>query len=204
MLTRPAKLIISFSLSILAIVLFLIFKGEQRKKCMYAMLLCTVGDVFMVNTFNLGSFNTYIGAAFFMAAHVIYGLCFLQSSKAKNYKIANKGFVIGIIISGLAAIVLGILAFTIPSEPQIVMYMLILIYLSIIAFNLVSQFSYAVAEGKIRKLLIVAMSLFLISDFVIFLSMLYITPEYNDFVWATYAPAQLLIILFNSNFQKSL
>ena len=40
------------------------------------------------------------------------------------------------------------------------------------------------------------MALFLLSDFVIFLNMLAVTPAHNDFVWATYIPAQLLILLF--------
>ena len=49
---------------------------------------------------------------------------------------------------------------------------------------------------------ITAVILYLISDFTVFLPMLTLCREYNDFVWATYIPAQLLIILFNDDFGK--
>lgn len=203
MLPRIAKIIISLSLSLLSVVLYFALKGEERKRCMYAMLLCTVGDFFMVNFFPIGEMSTYIGAAFFMIGHVIYGLAFIKASKRKNYVIFNKAMKLGIASVILCTIVLGILAFVVPETPQIVMYCLILVYIAVIAFNLASQFSYAYSEKGTRYFLIVAMSLFFVSDFVIFLNMLSITPAYNDFVWATYIPAQLLIILFNQELKHS-
>ena len=54
MLPRIAKVIISIALSISAIILYLALGGEERKKCMIGMIVCTLGDLFMVNLFGLG------------------------------------------------------------------------------------------------------------------------------------------------------
>ena len=199
MLPRTAKIIISILLSLASAVLLLVFKGKERRQCMLAMILCTVGDLFMVDAFRMGDSSTYPGAAFFMLGHVVYGLCFLKASKRKGYLFRNQGFWAGGIFVAASAVLLGVLAFAIPEKPQTVMYFLILIYLAVIGFNLSAQFSYAFSEKGSRWMLAAAMSLFLISDFVIFLNMLDITPAHNDFVWATYIPAQALILLFNQD-----
>ena len=196
MLPRIAKVIISILLSALSVVLYLRLRGKERKSCMLAMLLCTVGDLFMVNLFGLGDVSTYPGAAFFMAGHVVYGLGFLKESNRKGYVFRNRGFWLGTGLVIAAAVLLGALAFTIPEEPQTLMYFLILIYLAVIGFNLACQFSYAHSEMGSRVWIAVGMALFLLSDLVIFLNMLAVTPAHNDFVWATYIPAQLLILLF--------
>ena len=196
MLPKTAKVIISVLLSILSVVLFCTLRGRERKSCMWAMLLCTVGDLFMVDLFGLGSASTYPGAALFMAGHIVYGLGFLRAAKAKGEPLCNTGFRIGLLLVFAAAVVLGVLAFAVPEAPQTLMYFLILIYLAVIGFNLVCQFSCAWAERGSRWLIAVGMALFLLSDFVIFLNMLDVTPAHNDFVWATYIPAQLLILLF--------
>lgn len=202
MLPRMAKVIISIGISVMAIILYLVLGGEERKKCMIGMITCTIGDLFMVNLFGLGDVSTYPGAGLFMLGHIIYALGFIKASKRKGYSFFNNGFKIGVGLTVLSAIVLGYLAFTIPEVPQTVMYFLILIYVAVIGFNLATQFSYGVSEKGSRYWLIVAMALFLISDFTIFLNMLDITPAHNDFVWATYIPAQILIVLFNQDLKK--
>lgn len=203
MTTREIKVCISIMLSITAIILYLLLKGEERKKAMIAMISCTFGDIFMVDIFGLGDASTYPGAAFFMLGHIIYGFTFIKASKRKNYVINNVGFKTGISFVVILTILLAILAFTIPEEKEIVMFFLILIYIIVIGFNLVCQFSYATNEKGCRYMLILGMTLFIISDFVIFLNMLNVTMAHNDLVWATYIPAQALIILFNQDLRKT-
>lgn len=202
MLSRTAKIVISILLSCLSVGLYVGLRGKERKVSMIAMILCTLGDLFMVNAFGLGDVSTYPGAAFFMIAHVVYAVGFIKASKRKSYKMANKGFYGGLILVVVSAIGLGVMAFGIE-KPQTVMFFLILIYYAIIGFNLVCQFSYACNEKGSRYMLIVAMTLFLVSDFTIFLNMLDVMPAHNDFVWFTYIPAQLLIVLFNSDLKKA-
>lgn len=202
MTTKIIKVIISACLSLGAVILYLTLGGEERKKCMIGMIACTLGDIFMVDLFRIGDVSTYPGAGLFMLGHVIYALGFIKATKRKGYKYFNKGFKFGLGLTLFSAVLLGILAFTIPEVPQTIMYFLILVYVAVIGFNLVSQFSYASNEKGGRYWLIAAMFLFLLSDFVIFLSMLDVTVEHNFIVWATYIPAQLLIILFNTDLNK--
>ena len=196
--TRLIKVIISIVMSLIAATLYLTLKGEERKKCMYAMFACTLGDIFMVDIFGLGDVSTYPGAGFFMLGHVIYALAFISASKRKGYKIVNGGFKTGLVFVIAMTVVLAVLAFVVPEKPETVMFFLILVYIAVITFNLVCQFSYATNEKGGRLMLIAAMTLFFVSDWVIFLNMLAITPAHNDLVWATYIPAQMFIIIFNS------
>ena len=198
--SQTDKVIISSAISLLSVLLFLKFGGRNRKMCMIAMLLCTAGDFFMTDTFHMGASSTYPGAAFFIAGHIVYAMCFVRASREKGYTFKNKGFWFGIAVTALVTAELAMLAFTIPDKPQTVMFILILVYLAVIGFNLVTQFSYAFSEKGARYLLIIAMTLFIMSDFVVFLPMLDIAGEMNDVVWLTYIPAQILIVLFNDTF----
>ena len=202
MISHTAKLVISIILSVIAIVLFLIFKGRVRRNTMIAMLLCTVGDIFMIDTFKLGDVSTFPGAAFFIAAHIVYAITFIKESKAKSYKMKNPGMIIGIIVTVLGAVILAVAMFVKTGKMQS-MFLPLLVYLAIIGWNLSCQFSYAVSEKGLRYFLIAGMLLFLISDLTIFFNMVKVMPTHNDFVWLTYIPAQLLVILFNSDFKKA-
>lgn len=199
MLSQPIKVIISFLLSAISIVLFIKYKGINRKMCMFAMLSSTLGDVFMTDIVNIGPMSTYFGATFFIIAHIIYALCFIISSKKKQYKFFNIGFYIGLIITIIVIIILTIIMIVKTGAVQS-MYVPLLGYLLFIGLNLVSQYSYAYSEKGTRLFLMLGMLLFIISDFLVFLPMLNIcegTPTFNDYIWFTYIPAQLLIIVFN-------
>ena len=159
----------------------------------------------MTDIFLIGPMSTYFGATFFIIAHIIYAVCFIKASKDLKYKYFNKGFFIGLIIVLFTTILLTILMFKVTGSIQ-GMYFPLLGYLLVIGFNLVSQFSYAYNESGKRKLLMLGMLLFIISDFLVFLPMLNICKEtayYNDYIWYTYVPAQLLIIIFNSDLKKT-
>lgn len=201
MIPLVAKLIASVSVSLLSVILFITFKGDTRRGCMVAMILCTFADFFMTDFFGLGDVSLYPGAGLFMLAHVIYALTFIRAEKRKGYKYVNAGFFMGIAYVSAIVILMTVLAFKVP-EPVTSMYFLILIYIAVITFNLLSQYSYAINELGTTHLLIPAMTLFLFSDFIIFLNMLNVTPAHNDLVWLTYIPAQLLIVLFNGSFKK--
>lgn len=200
MLTQTTKVILSISLSILSTILFLIYKNKERKLCMFAMLSSTVGDVFMTDMVNVGSMSTYFGAFFFILAHIIYAYCFIKRSKEKEYKFVNFGFYLGLVLMMLMIITLTILMFSKTKKIQ-PMYFPLLAYIFFIGVNTISQYSYAFNEKGLRKMLMIGMLLFVISDFLVFLPMLNIckeSPTYNDYIWFTYVPAQLLILLFNS------
>lgn len=200
-LSHTAKLILSGSLSVLSVILFLSFKGRERKLVMYAMLLSTLGDVFMTDTFHMGGRSVIPGAAFFIASHVVYIICFTGAVRNTGRPLVNVPFRVGVILTAVAAGDLFFMMMNIAKSVQ-PMFFPLLIYLAVIGMNLSCQYSYAAVSGGTKNFLALGMTLFLISDFIVFLPMLNVCGEMNDLVWATYVPAQLLIVLFNSDFKK--
>ena len=203
MLTQPAKVIISFLLSFLALFLYVRFKNRERKLCMFAMFSSTVGDIFMTDILQIGSSSTYFGAFFFILAHCVYAICFIKASYQKNYHLFNVGMIVGICVSIIAILSLYILMINVTGSIQS-MFIPLIGYMLFISINLVCQFSYAYSEKGKRRFLYLGMLLFLVSDFLVFMPMLNIVVEtqtFNDYIWFTYIPAQILIILFNSDFK---
>ena len=205
MLIQWIKVAVSVLLSALAVWLYRKYGGAERRWCMVGMLLSTAADIFMTDVMHLGASSTYPGAGFFIAAHLVYGVCFLRASRKKGYRFANRGFWIGLGISALVFLLLtgAMLAHTGSVQS---MYLPILGYMAFIAFNTASQFSYGHSEKGTRYCLTAAMSLFLCSDFLVFLPLLGICGEselFNGLIWLFYVPAQLLIVTFNSDLAKS-
>jgi len=192
------KLFMSVLLSVLSIVLFLTSKSKVRRYIMIAMLLSTIGDFFMTDTFKIGSFSTIPGALFFMAGHVVYGISFITLAKNSKYKSKSNGTYFGIGFMVLSAIVLGILAFTIPEEKDVLWFFLILLYIAVIGFNLVCNFNYSFQKkGIVGIILSFAIILFYATDYWIFLDMLNVTSSLMKYVWYFYPLAQLLLIVFS-------
>ena len=169
---------------------------------MVAMLLSSVGDIFMVNADKIGQYSTYIGAGLFIAAHIIYGTGFYEDTKAKGKKIFNPSFYVGLALMIISVLWLGYEEFFVASEKKPIMFFLILIYISAIGYNVCSQFSYAGNEKGASMILPPAIIVFYITDIFIFLNMLNINNGLRQYVWFAYPVAQLAIILFNGKFEK--
>ena len=197
------RMIITALLSILAVILYAICKTEPRKDAMTAMLLSSVGDVFMVNSASIGEFATYIGAAAFIAAHIVYGECFRKQIKKRNAPFFNPAFIIGGAIMLISAAVLGYLAFTVPEQKKPVMFVLILFYIAAIGYNVCSEFSFAKVFGGIAWLLPFAVLAFYLTDYFIFEDMLNINHSLRQYVWLIYPEAQLLIVLLSSSLKRN-
>lgn len=195
------KVVISLLLSLLAICLYLKRGGEERKHCLTGMLLSSAGDVFMTDVLKLGSIGIYPGAAFFILAHIVYAFCFFKAGKKYGIPLKNKGFCAGIVMMASATVLLTVLMLLQTKALQ-QMYLPLLLYLAFIGIDLVSQFSFGYGKRGRCIFLIPAMTFFLISDFLVFLPMLSVLSEsvgYNILIWVFYVPAQLLIILCNTD-----
>ena len=204
MVIQYSKVACSILLSFLAVILFLRNRREERKLCMAAMILSSIGDIFMTDVLKLGSAGTVPGAAFFILAHIVYAVCFFRAGKRNRCRILNNGFTVGVCLTVSAAALLTILMLAKTGRVQ-AMYVPILGYLAFVGFNLITQFSYSFNRKGSFYFLPAAMTLFLISDFLVFLPMLAVVQEsviYNLVIWMFYLPAQLLIILFNSPASK--
>ena len=204
MLTQIAKVIISLVLSGIAALLYALYRGDERKMCMFAMFASTVADVFMTDILGIGAASTYPGAAFFILAHILYAVCFIKAGRRKGYRLINGGFTAGILLTAAAFVLLTGLMLIVTGKVQ-GMFLPLTAYLVFIGFNLCCQFSYAYSDGGLRRFLMLGMLLFLVSDFLVFMPMLAIvkeTPQFNDLIWLAYIPAQLCIVLFCADFRK--
>ena len=204
MAIQYSKVVCSILLSLLAVILFLRNRREERKLCMVAMILSGIGDIFMTDVLKLGSAGTVPGAAFFILAHIVYAVCFFRAGKRNRCRIVNNGFTAGVCLTVLAAALLTVLMLAKTGRVQ-AMYVPILGYLAFVGLNLITQFSYSFNRKGSFYFLPAAMTLFLISDFLVFLPMLAVVQEsviYDLVIWMFYLPAQLLIILFNSPASK--
>lgn len=196
------KMMITAMLSVTAVILYKIFPSDLRKSCMIAMLLSSVGDVFMVNTPKIGEYSTFIGAGFFIAAHIVYGGGFYSEIRKNGNRIMRFPFWLGFGIMLLSAVLLGAAEFTLPEEKKPVMFLLILVYIAAIGYNVCSEFAFSVYEKKLTLILPFSVILFYITDVFIFLNMLGINDSLRQYVWYFYPAAQLMIILFNSPFTR--
>ena len=84
MIIQYSKVACSILLSLLAVILFLQNQIEERKFCMVAMILSSIGDIFMTDVLKLGSSGTIPGAVF-SSLHISYMLfAFLEQEKETN------------------------------------------------------------------------------------------------------------------------
>lgn len=202
-LPQYSKWIMTAILSIISVILFLVFRTYARKKVMIAMLLSSLGDIFMTDAFGLGSTVSGVpGAAFFIAAHIVYATCFTSLTKQYGYKYKNAGFYVGLILTAVSAVILIVFA-CLSENPQYGMLILILIYIAIIGWNIVSNFSYSFSNKGARLIFLpFAILLFYLTDIWIFLDMLNIYSGLHGIVWYFYPEAQLLLIIFCESFRK--
>lgn len=206
LLPQYSKWIMTAILSIIAIVMYLIFKGYLRKQVMIAMILSSLGDIFMTDMFGLGdTISAVPGALFFIIAHFVYGLCFIKMDRLSGFKYKNVGFYVGLAIMVATALALTIVGFTLCSEPAPVMYVLIMVYIAIIGFNVCGNFSYFTQIKGYRMILLpFAIILFYATDLWIFLDMLNVYDKLHHIVWYFYPVAQLILILFCGEFKKDI
>lgn len=193
------KLICTGLLSVTAIVLYLLNrKSKPRLWCMIAMLLCTVGDIFMTNTFKIdGMVSTIIGATSFIAGHLAYCNMFYLLKK-KEGKLVNLGFIIGLVVGLVPIIVMDIMGFTMVEEPKVLYLIAVPVYVAVISVHIACNFSYGWQIKSWRSIVLaLAVLLFYVTDLWIFLYMFDLAPKaLQDCVWHFYPLAQLLIILF--------
>lgn len=199
-----AKLAITLTLSALSVGLYFYFRNISRKRCMWAMLLSTVGDLFMTNIFgipkDLELMSTVIGAAFFGVAHILYATCYDNLRREREIPVKGAGLVIGVLTvvgSWIALLVI----MCVKSDFKAVMFPLISLYLVAIGVNVVNVCIFSFGAKGWRLLNAFGVIVFLVSDILIFLEMLAEIPT-REYVWYVYPFGQLFLLLFNTPLTK--
>ena len=198
------KLAITLTLSAISVALFLHYRNISRKRCMWAMLLSTIGDLFMTNIIgipkDLELMSTVIGAAFFGVAHILYATCFDGMRKEKDIPIKGVGLLVGLVaVVGIWVALLVVMLTKSSFKP--VMFPLISLYLVAIGVNVVNVCIYSFGAKRWNLLNAFGVIVFLASDILIFLEMLAEIPT-REYVWYVYPFGQLFLLLFNTPLSK--
>ena len=194
----PGSLPLTGLMSLLAVVLALAFPTQARWLCAAAMILSSVGDIFLMHLpvieKNIPNYF-YIGAGFFMAAHVLYALCYALLIHAAGAQILNPGAAIMILAAAGMAVWFILSARKMGQMDQLP---LILAYIVMISLDAGMVLSYAWSQGMTNPLAILAavgaVSFFL-SDLIISLGIVMSVKEYDHLIWWYYPIGQILMIL---------
>jgi len=194
----PGALPLTGLMSLLALILALAFPTPARWLCFAAMLLSSVGDIFLMHLpvieRNLSN-HFYYGAASFMVAHVLYALCYALLIRQSGAAILNPGAVIMIMI---AAVLAAWFIFTACAQGRTGQLALILVYIVMIALSCMTVFSYAWSQGFSNLLALLAAAgavSFFVSDLFIGLGMVTGVTRYDHLIWWYYPIGQILLIL---------
>lgn len=193
----PGAVVLTSLISALALTLALFDPTPVRWICFAAMALSSVGDIFLAHLKKLNEKfkNCFlIGAVFFMAAHLVYVLCFGMKLYQTGGTIQNPGAAAAGVI-GLAALALMLTLSVKTGRRQSLP--LIFIYLAVILANCAVVFSYAWARGLSFSAVCAAVGVlsFLLSDLIIGLNLAGGIHRYDHLIWWLYPVGQVLLIL---------
>jgi len=194
----PGSLVLTGAMSLLAFVLALCFPTPARWLCFAAMLLSSVGDIFLMHLpvieKNLPDYFVF-GAAAFMAAHLLYALCYARLIRQSGAAILNPGAMVMVCIAVLVAAWFVLSARKYGRMDQMP---LILVYIVMISLDAAMVFSYAWSQGIANPMAILAAAgsvSFFISDLIIGLGMVMGISRYDHLIWWYYPIGQILMII---------
>ena len=188
-------------MSLLAVLLAFVQPSAHRFLCAAAMILSSFGDIVLMNFKGIGARMSvpyfYVGAGFFILAHIVYACSFLYRIRQNGYPYLNAGFMTAAVLVLLAWIALTVFAFR-KGRIDWVMYGLCFVYMCIIGLNCATIFSFAFSAGGWYLLAAAGALSFFVSDLIIGADKLagISTPALQNGIWWFYPIGQILIILF--------
>lgn len=189
------SLVLTMLLSMAALAGALTIPSLARWLCFAAMLLSSVGDIFLMHfeVIERNVPNYFIfGAASFMVAHLLYTACFSLKIRQAGYAYFNGGVIIALII---AVVCLVYFVSICQNKGQLP---LAIAYLAIITLNCMTVCSYAWSNGVGHPLALIAAVgalSFLASDLIIGFGLLANIHRYDYLIWWLYPIGQALLIL---------
>ncbi|MBR5226005.1 MAG: hypothetical protein IKV90_10135 [Clostridia bacterium] len=194
----PGTFVLTACMSLLALVLAMIFPAPARWLCFAAMLLSSFGDI--CNTRFMGIDRIlpnyfYVGAGFFMAAHLFYAAAYLMKIRGSGAVLLNPG---AMIMMGIAVALAVGFAVMCRREGRLNMLPLILIYIALISLDCTMIFSFAWSQGLANPLALLAAAgavSFFLSDLIIGLDVVFGGGKFGWLIWWLYPIGQILMIL---------
>lgn len=192
------RVVLTTGLSLLAVILAVIFRTSERKGCCIAMIMSSLGDLFLMNFAHVEDWFPvpvfYVGMLCFVASHIIYAFSFIKITKRFEKPIKNWGIMGGVTIA-LLTLILCIYLFLKAGGGSIIFLVACITYLLIICFNCAMIFSAAVSTKGARYLAAIGIVSLMISDLFIAFMMLGNIYQYESLIWWFYPIGQLLIII---------
>ncbi len=196
----PGTFVLTVLLSLTALLLAVIRRQSYAWVCFAAMLMSSVGDLFMTGFGDIGTLvpNSFIfGAGAFAISHIIYLCAYRILIRRRGYRTKNAGMYAAIVFA------LGCLlyfTYVCAVRGDFSMYPVCMIYLAVIAANCATIFSYShsrARDGHPYMLLAAVGALsFMLSDFFIGLGTLAGINDLDFLIWWLYPIGQILMLLF--------
>ena len=196
----PGSMVLSGLLSLTALVLALVFRTKDRSLCFAAMFLSTFGDLFMANfpsvSEKLPIPSFFVGATFFIFAHIVYIFAYHSLIRENAYTFINPGFWAAVGFVLFCGVLVIIKCFRNGNVPW-AMLILCVIYMCIIGLNCATIFSFAWSVKSIRSIVALGALSFFLSDLIIGVEALtgYTTDFLWSMIWWLYPIGQVLIIV---------
>lgn len=193
-------LVLTSLLSLMAVVLFALFRTKDRALCAVGMLLCSAGDIVLGGLFGIKEAmpGTYffLGAGLFILGHLLYIAAYRALIAAKGYQVFNTGFRGGVVFTILVFAAITVYMVAGGTFPGPAMYGICLVYAVIIGADLSVIWSYAWSRRGVRSLVAVGVLVFFLSDLIIGVGRLCGIHQFDALIWWLYPVGQFLVILF--------
>lgn len=193
------KIVLSFLMFMLTIVLWFILPNYLKFLCIFSMLFSFIGDCFLnhnKNHENQSKTDFILGGLSFIIAHSIYFTIYFTKIKMNNYSFVNNGFIFT--ISLLTILTAVIIISVIIKKTFTKLCLLGIFYLWITGINYLAIFSYAYSSyTSINSLVALGGFLFLLSDVIIcFEKFLGLKSKIaRELVWWFYPIGQIILIV---------
>lgn len=197
LISNKTKLLISVSLVAIALIAFCIYPERlDTQICLLAMFFSFLGDL-SLNSMPLNKrphWLLYIGASFFMVAHLQYAVAYYWLIFEGNKVFFNPGANIAITFMILLFAVSVAFAIIFKSKPKLMTIIIFCLYTFVIGINFVTIYSYSWSFASAS--FVGALS-FLISDFIIGIETVFKVKNetLRKLVWVFYPFGQILIIV---------
>ena len=195
-ISNKTKIQISISLLIFALIVCIFRVGSiDSQICLFAMFFSSIGDIALnCKPLEKRSHSLfYIGAFFFMIAHLIYASAYYLLIKEASLLLANPGMYIAMSIMILIFIISVLCIRKSKKSMKLSMTLVFLMYMIMISINFITIYSYS---WNFKAISFIGATSFLISDYIIGIETVFKIKSnlLRKMVWIFYPIGQIIII----------
>ena len=190
----PGKIVLSFLILLLSVIMMAIFRTKDRALCTIAMLFSFLGDMALNFRDEKKSNKSFlIGGICFSVSHILYFLAYCQLIKRGHYSYFNNG----VVFSVITLLMITVMMVSVSNKKSKKLAIAIA-YLWISGINYITISSYSFSAQSIASIACIGGLFFLLSDVIIGLEQLanIKSKTLRELVWWFYPIGQIIIIIF--------